>query len=83
MPSVSPKKSTKPMTAAKSVMHDGHGVAWHSVLWIAVVAVTLSGATIALSAMAQGSTGDYPSTNEGILQAISDLRADVNALKNK
>lgn len=82
MPSVSPKKSTKP-AMAKPVMHDGHGVAWHSVLWIAVVAITLSGATIALSAMAQGSTGDYPSSNEGILQAISDLRADVNALKNK
>lgn len=59
---------------------DGHGAAWHAVLWIATVAITFSVSTISLAAMAEGTTNGYSNDSDGILRSINDLRKDIREI---
>ena len=67
-------------TRSSQTGRDGHGAHWHSVLWIAAIAITFSVSTISLAASAQGTNRGYAKSYDGVLRAIADLRKDVREI---
>lgn len=74
----SPAKSPKTAKSGRW-MKDGYGAHWHSVGWMAAVAVVLSASTMTLSASAQTTTVT-PTT---LLRAINELRTQMNRVESK
>lgn len=71
-------KSTKKIAPPRD-KKDGYGAHWHSVGWLAAIAVVLSASTMTLSASAQTTTVT-PST---LLRSLNDLRAQLTRVESK
>lgn len=72
-------KSSKAPAKSVKVLKDGHGAHWHTVGWLAAVALVISASTMTLSASAQ-STSVTPLT---LLRGINDLKAQLTRLETK
>lgn len=69
-------KSPKTTKSAKPVRHnkDGYGAHWHSVGWIAVIAIVLSASTMILAASAQ---------TPSVSPSLQSLSAQLDVLEQK
>jgi hypothetical protein len=75
------KTASKSPKTAKSTRQnkDGYGAHWHSVGWLAAIAIVLSASSMTLSASAQ-STTVTPTT---LLRGINDMRVQLNRVESK
>ncbi len=74
-------KSSKTAKVAKPVRHnkDGYGAHWHSVGWIAAIAIVLSASTMTLAA----SAGSPDVQNGTLAEGMQDVRLQLNRLEQK
>lgn len=72
-------KSSKSAAKIAKTPKDGHGAHWHTVGWLAAIAIVISGSTMTLSASAQ-STAVTPST---LLRGINDIKTQLSRIEAK
>lgn len=77
-PSAKSSKTTKSVKPARN-NKDGYGAHWHSVGWIAAVAVVLSAATMTLGASAATPNG----SESVLLKHVRELRMQLDRVEQK
>lgn len=74
----SPKMAAKSIKCAKPCK-DWHGAHWHTVGWLAAIAIVLSASTMSLSV----SAASAPASPSASVRDISELKAQLSRIESK
>ncbi len=70
---------SSPKTKSVKVHKDGYGAHWHSVGWLAAIAIVLSASTMSLSASAQTASV----TPSVLLRSLNDIKVQLSRMEAK